>query len=75
VAQRLDRRTPTHFAPCAPEPWTTPLGYVPPRIFWTRNKQPWVVLPDERNHFFETQPDDLIAFFNSVVANPHGATA
>ena len=32
-AQSLGRRTPTHFAPCAAEPWTTPLGYVQPRIF------------------------------------------
>ena len=34
--------------------------------FWTRSKQPWVVLPDEPRHVFETQPDDPLAFFNSA---------
>ena len=43
--------------------------------FWTRSKQPWVVLPDEQSHVFETQPDDIFAFFNSVVAKARGATA
>jgi hypothetical protein len=41
----------------------------PTTHFWTRNKQPWIVLPDERSHVFETQPDDMFAFFNSVVAS------
>lgn len=42
--------------------------------FWTRSKQPWIVLPDARSHVFETQPDDVFAFFNAVVANARGAT-
>jgi hypothetical protein len=50
--------------------WLRPTGH-----FWTRSKQPWVVLPDERSHVFGTQPDDLFAFFNSMVANARGATA
>jgi hypothetical protein len=33
------------------------------------------VLADERSYVFETQPDDLFAFFNSVVTNVRGATA
>jgi hypothetical protein len=49
--------------------WLRPTAH-----FWIRNKQPWIVLPDERSHVFETQPDDMFAFFNSVVANPHAAT-
>jgi hypothetical protein len=49
--------------------WLRPTAH-----FWTRNKQPWIVLPDERSHVFETQPDDMFAFFNSVVANAQAAT-
>jgi hypothetical protein len=37
--------------------WLRPTAH-----FWTRNKQPWIVLPDERSHAFETQPDDIFAF-------------
>jgi hypothetical protein len=47
----------------------------PATHFWTRNKQPWIVLPDQRGHVFETQPDDIFAFFNSLVVSAHGATA
>jgi hypothetical protein len=43
--------------------WLRPTAH-----FWTRSKQPWVVLPDEQSHVFETQPNDIFAFFNSVVA-------
>jgi hypothetical protein len=50
--------------------WLRPAAH-----FWTRSKQPWVVLPDERSHVFEAQPDDIFAFFNSVVVNARGATA
>jgi hypothetical protein len=50
--------------------WLRPTAH-----FWTRSKQPRVVLPDERSHVFETQPDDIFAFFNSVVAKARGATA
>ena len=35
----------------------------PATHFWTRNKQPWIVLPDEPSPVFETQPDDIFAFF------------
>jgi hypothetical protein len=49
--------------------WLRPAAH-----FWTRSKQPWVMLPDERSHIFETQPDDVFAFFNSVVASARGAT-
>jgi hypothetical protein len=49
--------------------WLRPAAH-----FWTRSKQPWIVLPDARSHVFETQPDDVFAFFNSVVANVRGAT-
>ena len=45
--------------------WLRPTAH-----FWTRSKQPWVVLPNERSHIFETQPDDLLAFFNSVRLEP-----
>ena len=38
--------------------------------FWTRSKQPWIILPDERSHLFETQPDDPLAFFNSLRLAP-----
>jgi hypothetical protein len=38
--------------------------------FWTRSKQPWSILPDERSHLFETQPDDPLAFFNSLRLAP-----
>jgi hypothetical protein len=37
--------------------------------FWTR-----IVLPGERSHVFDTQPDDIFAFFNLVVTNARGAT-
>ena len=47
----------------------------PTAHFWIRSKQPWVVLPDEPSHVFETQPDDMFAFFNSVVARARGTTA
>jgi hypothetical protein len=46
--------------------WLRPAAH-----FWTRNKQPWIVLPEERRYIFETQPDDIFAFFNSVVASSH----
>ena len=45
--------------------WLRPTAH-----FWTRSKQPWVVLPNEQSHIFETQPDDLLAFFNSVRLAP-----
>jgi hypothetical protein len=38
--------------------------------FWTRSKQPSVVLPNERSHVFETQPDDPLALFNSARLAP-----
>jgi len=49
--------------------WLRPTAH-----FWTRNKQPWIVLPDERSHVFETQPNDMFAFFNSLVPNARAAT-
>jgi hypothetical protein len=36
--------------------------------FYTRNKQPWVVLPAD-GHLFETQPPDLAAYLTSVAAS------
>jgi len=33
--------------------------------FWTRNKQPWVALP-EGDRSFETQPADLLGFLSST---------
>jgi len=30
--------------------------------FWTRNKQPWIAIP-EGDQIFETQPADLVRFF------------
>jgi hypothetical protein len=36
--------------------------------FWTRSKQPWIVLP-EGGRSFETQPDDLMGFFSSAGTN------
>jgi hypothetical protein len=33
--------------------------------FWTRNKQPWIATP-EGDKIFETQPADLVAFFNQT---------
>lgn len=33
--------------------------------FWTRNKQPWVALP-EGNQSFATQPADLQGFLSST---------
>jgi hypothetical protein len=33
--------------------------------FWTRNKQPWIALP-EGGQNFETQPEDLMGFFYST---------
>jgi hypothetical protein len=50
--------------------WLRPTAH-----FWIRSKQPWVVLPDQPSHVFETQPDDMFAFFNSVVARACGTTA
>jgi hypothetical protein len=50
--------------------WLRPTAH-----FWIRSKQPWVVLPDQPSHVFETQPDDMFAFFNSVVARARGTTA
>jgi hypothetical protein len=47
----------------------------PSAHFWTRSKQPWIMLPGERDQVFETQPDDMFAFFNSVVAAGRGANA
>jgi hypothetical protein len=32
--------------------------------FWTRNKQPWIALPEGAQNF-ETQPEDLLGFFFS----------
>ena len=50
--------------------WLRPTAH-----FWIRSKQPWVVLPDQPIHVFETQPDDMFAFFNSVVAKARGTIA
>jgi hypothetical protein len=36
---------------------------------WTRNKQPWITLP-EGDRSFATQPADLGGFFASAGANP-----
>jgi hypothetical protein len=33
--------------------------------FWTRNKQPWIVIP-EGHQIFKTQPADLVRFFNQA---------
>ena len=33
--------------------------------FWTRNKQPWIAIP-EGDQIFETQPADLVRFFNQI---------
>ena len=33
--------------------------------FWTRNKQPWIAIP-EGDQIFETQPADLVRFFNQT---------
>ncbi|MGC1411465.1 MAG: hypothetical protein WA864_21265 [Acetobacteraceae bacterium] len=33
----------------------------PAAHFWTRSKQPWVVLPDERSQVLETQPSTFWA--------------
>jgi hypothetical protein len=49
--------------------WLCPTAH-----FWTRNKQPWITLPDEQNQIFETQPDDVFGFFNSMVVNARNAT-
>ena len=33
--------------------------------FWTRNKQPWIVIP-EAHQILETQPADLVRFFDQT---------